>query len=84
MGNTGNSSIKKIINAYLKFKTGAKINIGLKILNQRKDGYHNISTVFQELKFGDELRISKADKECQFSSNAEWLKNNDTNLCVQT
>ena len=84
MGNPGNSLVKKNIDSYLKIKTGAKINIGLRILNQRKDGYHNISTVFQELKYGDELRISKADKECQFSSNIEWLKNNDSNLCVQT
>ena len=37
MGNPGNSSIKKIIDSYLKLKTGAKINIGLRIQNLRKD-----------------------------------------------
>ena len=84
MGNPGNSSIKKIIESYLKLITGAKINIGLRIVSQRKDGYHNISTVFQELKYGDELRIRKLDRECQFSSNSDWLKNDYTNLCVQT
>ena len=84
MGNPSNSSIKKIIDSYLKLKTGAKINIGLRIVSQRKDGYHNISTVFQELKYGDELRIRKLDRECQFSSNSDWLKNDYTNLCVQT
>lgn len=84
MGITSNSSTKKNIDSYIKLKTGAKINIGLRILKKRKDGYHNISTVFQELKFGDELKISKADKKCRFSSNVEWLKNDDTNLCVQT
>ena len=84
MGIPGNSSIKKTIDSYIKLKTGAKINIGLRILNQREDGYHNISTVFQELKYGDKLRISKADQECRFSSNTKWLKNDDSNLCVQT
>ena len=84
MGNPSNSSIKKIIDSYLKIKTGAKINIGLRIVSQRKDGYHNISTVYQELKYCDELRIRKSDKECQFSSNSDWLKNDYTNLCVQT
>ena len=84
MGNPGNSSIKKINESYLKLITGAKINIGLRIVSQRKDGYHNISTVFQELKYGDELRIRKLDRECQFSSNSDWLKNDYTNLCVQT
>ena len=84
MGNPSNSSIKKIFDSYLRLKTGAKINIGLRILSQRKDGYHNILTVFQELKYGDELRIRKLDRECQFSSNSDWLKNDYTNLCVQT
>ena len=84
MGSSGYSLIKKFIKIDLKIKTGAKINIGLRILSHRKDGYHNISTVFQELNFCDELRISKADEECRFSSNADWLKNDDSNLCVQT
>ena len=30
-------------------KSPCKVNLGLKILNQRKDGYHNILSVFIEL-----------------------------------
>ena len=33
----------------------SKVNIGLKILDKRNDGYHNINTIFQELEFGDFL-----------------------------
>ena len=67
----------------MKLFTGAKINISLKILNQRNDGYHGISTVFQELDFGDEITIERIKKGCQFSSNVNWLKNDESNLCVQ-
>ena len=42
-----------------KINSYAKVNVGLKILNKRSDGYHNISTIFQEINLHDELTISK-------------------------
>lgn len=60
----------------------AKVNIGLKILNKRSDGYHNISTVFQEIDLFDSITISKSDSPLKFSSNVEWLQNDQNNLCV--
>ena len=60
----------------------AKVNIGLKILNKRSDGYHNISTVFQEIDLFDSIIISKSDGPLKFSSNVEWLQNDQNNLCV--
>ena len=60
----------------------AKVNIGLKILNKRSDGYHNISTVFQEIDLFDNITISKSDGPLKFSSNVEWLQNDQNNLCV--
>ena len=39
------------------FKSNVKVNIGLKIIGIRSDGYHNISTIFQELDCGDVLKI---------------------------
>ena len=41
----------------------SKVNIGLKVLNQRDDGYHNIYTIFQEIDFGDLITIKKTDLE---------------------
>ena len=35
------------------FKSYSKINLGLKVLNQRKDGFHNIESIFVELDFHD-------------------------------
>ena len=37
----------------------SKVNIGLKVVKKRKDGYHDIHTVFQELDFHDQDFIKK-------------------------
>ncbi len=37
-----------------------KINLALRILSRRPDGYHNLDTVFQELAFGDTLYFEPA------------------------
>ena len=66
----------------VKINSYAKVNVGLKILNKRTDGYHNISTIFQEIDLHDELTISKNISGCQFSSNVNWLHNDQNNLCV--
>ena len=66
----------------VKINSYAKVNVGLKILNKRSDGYHNISTIFQEIDLYDELTISKNISGCQFSSNVNWLQNDQNNLCV--
>ena len=58
-----------VVNSY------AKVNIGLKILNPRGDGYHDIATVFQEVDLFDTITISKKGKNCNFNSNVNWLKN---------
>ena len=63
-------------------KSYAKVNVGLQILNERPDGYHNINTVFQELDFYDTIELKKKDNGCEFHSNVKWLRNDSTNLCV--
>ena len=44
------------------FKSFSKINFGLKVLNKRKDGYHNINSIFVELDFHDVLTFSPSKK----------------------
>ena len=64
-------------------KSFSKVNIGLKILNTRSDGYHNIHTVFQEIDFHDNIILKKRNSGCCFTSNVDWLSNNESNLCVK-
>jgi 4-diphosphocytidyl-2-C-methyl-D-erythritol kinase len=61
------------------FNSPAKINLGLRILNRRKDGYHNLDTIFCELEFGDELQFTESNK---FELTAEGINvpTDDSNL----
>lgn len=38
----------------------AKINLVLQVLNKRKDGYHNIYTIFQKIDLFDEIELKKS------------------------
>jgi len=37
----------------------AKINLALKVLGRRQDGYHEVETIYQMVRFGDVLRIRR-------------------------
>ena len=56
----------------------AKINIGLNVINRRKDGFHNIETIFYPLLLADKLTIEKAGsfKFESSSKDMEQLKEN--------
>lgn len=60
-----------------------KINLGLRILNKRADGYHNLVSVFYPVQWCDALEIIKAK---EFFFECEGLKidaSPDSNLCVR-
>ena len=67
----------------LTLNSYAKINIGLKIINQRNDNYHNIETVFQELRFHDIITLTKANEGCQLSSNNIDFPIDSSNTCFK-
>ncbi len=50
----------------LQIEAYAKINLGLKVLTKRPDGYHNIETLFQSISLADQLQLkSRPDKEIE-------------------
>ena len=66
----------------VKINSNAKVNIGLKVLSLRKDGYHDIVTIFQEINLFDSISISINPLGCNFNSNVNWLINDKSNLCI--
>lgn len=63
-----------------------KINLGLRILNKRADGYHNLETVFYPVPLKDALEIIPSGnmKAMQFSSSGLVIKGDATdNLCIK-
>lgn len=62
--------------AKMKLKANAKINLFLDILNKRKDGYHNIKTIFQEVSLSDDIFI-REKRETAAEQNAKQPRNNN-------
>ena len=46
----------------MRINANAKINIGLNVLDTRKDGYHNIYSLFSSIELYDTLTIDKSDR----------------------
>ncbi|MCK5147064.1 4-(cytidine 5'-diphospho)-2-C-methyl-D-erythritol kinase [bacterium] len=61
-------------------KAYAKINLGLLLLDRRKDGYTDIATVFQEISLYDQLVIRKTTGELSLTSNNSEIPTGPENL----
>ncbi len=56
----------------------AKINLGLQVLNKRRDGFHNINTYFAPITLSDEITVEEAEDyslECNINFNIPDEKN---------
>ncbi len=51
--------------ADIYMKAPAKINIGLKVLSKRADGFHGIESIFQSISLYDELQVSTTNNSRQ-------------------
>jgi 4-diphosphocytidyl-2-C-methyl-D-erythritol kinase len=60
----------------------AKINIGLRILNKRDDGYHNIETIFHRINLFDEIRFQDSCNLLLECNNPE-IPTDNRNLCMK-
>ena len=66
----------------LKVESPSKINIGLNVVEKRKDGFHNLQTIFYPLLLSDKLTFQKSDK-LELTSNSKTLKELDENLILK-
>ncbi len=62
-----------------KYKSFAKINIGLDVVSRREDGYHNIKTIMQKVSLSDILSVERTD-EIKITSSASFLPTDERNL----
>lgn len=61
-------------------KSPAKINIGLRVLSKRKDGFHNIETIFYPVKLFDTIRVKI--REIKSSADIVAVKTSGTNKII--
>lgn len=68
----------------LVLKSFAKLNLYLEVLNKRKDGYHNIMTVFERINLADNIILKPAkDGKIRISSSNADVPEDETNLCFR-
>ena len=61
----------------------AKINIGLNIVRKRKDGYHDLETIFYPLLLSDIMSFEKSSSR-RLDTNSSKINNLDSNLVIDT
>lgn len=73
---------------FTELSSCAKINIGLKVINKRKDGFHNLETIFYPVDICDiiKINIEKIDSPRNsvfISSNKPYVPTDKKNFCYR-
>jgi 4-diphosphocytidyl-2-C-methyl-D-erythritol kinase len=66
----------------IKLESHSKINIGLNVVEKRKDGFHNLQTVFYPLLLADKLVFQKSDK-LKLISDSKKIEELNDNLILE-
>jgi len=67
----------------IRIKAPAKVNLFLKVLGKRPDGFHELDTLFEALDFVDELVIQEEPSRIRLICNVSTLPRGPRNLVVQ-
>ncbi len=60
----------------------AKINLFLRVLSRRPDGYHNLASLFQAISLYDRIHFSLSDRD-ELTCNKEGIPTDKTNLILK-
>ena len=67
----------------IKFKTPAKINLGLHIHGKREDGFHELETIFQTVSLYDDVELELLSSGIKLECDTPGVPTDDTNLACK-
>ena len=67
----------------LKFKTPAKINLGLHIHKKRDDRFHELETLFQMVAWFDEMEMEETSEKVELYCDTPGVPNDENNLVIK-
>jgi len=67
----------------MKLKSYAKINLGLRVLRKREDGYHEIETIYQMVDLYDLLEFQKTKTGVEVLCDHPQVPQGEDNLCFK-
>lgn len=69
----------------LALNSYAKLNLYLRVLNKRGDGYHNIETLFERIDLCDKIIITvRPDKKIRIISGSPYIPKDSSNLAFKS
>ena len=66
----------------IEIKAFAKINLGLRVVSKRKDGYHDLITAFQRISLSDSITLEKNGRSIEYIGPIV-TDNPEDNLCFR-
>mgnify|MGYP003961040387 FL=1 len=67
----------------VKFKTPAKINLGLHVHGKREDGFHELETIFQMVSLYDDVELELLSSGIKLECDSPGVPTDDTNLAYK-
>ena len=67
----------------IKLLSFAKINLYLRVIGKRPDGYHEIETLFQQVDLNDKIILEKCNKGIKIICKNPYVPDDENNLCYK-
>ncbi len=67
----------------LTLRSPAKLNLHLRILGKRSDGYHDLLTIFHRISLADTIRIRKTSRAFRLTTDLKGLETGEGNLITK-